>query len=46
LADLECLLETLEPLGRRRVRDAEATVLPLVPRRADAQLGAAARQNV
>ena len=45
-ADLDRLLEPLEALGRRRERHAEAAVLALVPRRADAELGPAARHDV
>src|SRR5438067_4927490 len=46
LADLECLLEPLEPLLDWRERDAEAAALRLVPGRADAQPGAPAGEDV
>src|SRR5438034_767041 len=46
LADLECLLEPLEPLLDGRERDAEAAALGFVPCGADAQPGAAAGEDV
>src|SRR5437762_3419346 len=46
LADLECLLEPLEPLLDGRERYAEAAALGFVPCGADAQPGAAAGEDV
>src|SRR5438874_6940159 len=46
LADLECLLEPLEPLLDWRERDAEAAALGFVPGGADAEPGAAAGEDV
>ena len=37
-ADLDCLFESLETLGRGRERHPEAAVLTFVPRRADSQV--------
>ncbi len=45
-ADLQGLLKPLEPLSNRRERDAEPLGLLLVPGRADAKPGAAAREHV
>ena len=44
--DLQRLLQSLEPLGGRWVRDAEASVLLFVPRGADAEPGSAAGEDV
>ena len=46
LADLQRLLQPLEPLADRHHRHAQAALLPLVPGRADAQPGPAAGQHV
>src|SRR5438094_9116722 len=46
LADLECLLEPLEPLLDWRERNAEAAALRLVPGGADAQPGATAGEDI
>jgi len=45
-ADLQRLLQPLEPLGHRRERDAQPAGLLLVPGRADAQPGPPAGQHV
>src|SRR5215210_3751362 len=46
VSDLERLLETLESLLRGWKRHAEAQRLALVPARADAEVGASAREHV
>src|SRR5205823_8411479 len=46
LADLECLLEPLEPLLDWRERDAEAAAFCFVPGGADAQPGPAAGEDI
>src|SRR5207248_9690060 len=46
LADLECLLEPLEPLLDWRERDADATAFCFIPCGADAQPGAPAGEDI
>src|SRR5664279_2670408 len=46
VGELQCLLETLEAFGRARVGHAKPAVLLLVPRRADPEPSAAARQDI
>src|SRR5437879_8909696 len=44
--DLQCLFQPLEALGRRGDRHTQPTMLLLVPRRADAEIGAPTREYV
>src|SRR3712207_2091294 len=44
--DLQSFFKPLEALGGRRERHAQALGLPLVPSRADAEVGASAREHI